>query len=88
MCIHVGAFDLLQWVVESKLQNAFENEFENSFEIKEKKRKGELENKRVSNVCKSSVLETSQKFSSWKDIWIWFGSYLNLDLKIEFRKRK
>ena len=34
MCIHAGAFDLLQWVVESKIQNAFENEFENGFENK------------------------------------------------------
>ena len=39
MCIHTGAFDLLQWVVESKIQNAFENKFESGFEIKEKKRK-------------------------------------------------
>jgi len=23
MCIHAGAFDLLQWVVESKIQNEF-----------------------------------------------------------------
>ena len=37
MCIHAGAFDLLQWVVESKIQNVFENEFENGIEIKEKK---------------------------------------------------
>ena len=34
MCIRAGAFDLLQWVVESKIHNAFENEFENGFEEK------------------------------------------------------
>ena len=33
MCIHAGAFDLLQRVVESKIQNAFEI----GLEIKEKK---------------------------------------------------
>ena len=40
MCIHVGAFDLLQWVVESKIQNEFKffgNKIENGLEIKEKK---------------------------------------------------
>ena len=35
MCIRADAFDLLQWVVESKIQNAFENEIKNGFERKE-----------------------------------------------------
>ena len=40
MCIHAGAFGLLQWVVESKIQNEFKffrNKIENGLEIKEKK---------------------------------------------------
>ena len=40
MCIHAGALDLLQWVVESKVQNAFEIGFEikENWEMKEFKK--------------------------------------------------
>ena len=81
------------WIQNSKwIQNAFENEFESGFEIKELKRKENWKIKEFSKVCKSSVLETTQKFSSWKVylklylnlIWIWIekGKWEN------FEKRK
>ena len=42
MCIHAGAFDLLQWVVESKIQNEFKMllkmNFKMSLKIKEFKK--------------------------------------------------
>ena len=64
MCIHAGALDLLQWVVESKVQNAFEI----GFEIKENWEMKEF--KKIINFIFESLLKFFIFIWVEKNIWI------------------
>ena len=86
------------WIQNAKwIQNVFENKFENGFEVKEKKDKRELENKRVlkvakfifENLPKVLILFWIEKYI-WNYIWIciWFIIEFGFENKIEKKKDK
>ena len=97
MCIHAGAFDLLQWMVESKIQNEFKSLLKRVWKwlwnkIKEKK---ELENKRVykvvkiifDNLSRVLILFLNRRYI-WNNIWnsIWFIFEFRFEIRKENEK--